>query len=249
VRVTLTFCDLSSDAKDELAAYVRDDKLVVTAEAEYDAAKGEAKVQHHGQRSGMKDFARYFEADKEGKKAAELKEISKAFVQEHTELPPPRAIAAMRVALQTYESAHPEKRELLRSPDSFYGVNSTGKLAKFLTWVYIPAVKDAGDKSEEGKNTAFARLLERAIESRSQIDEDLEALMKKSVDEYTALLKKHEASLTNVSDSLKNRLSTWSRPGVALDLKWNTDERKSVQVQKPLAGIQTGDEVRDASAA
>jgi hypothetical protein len=148
----------------------------------------------------------------------------------------------MRVALQTYESAHPEKCELLPREDSFYGVSSTGKLAKFLTWVYIPAVKDAGDKSEEGKNMAFARLLERAIESRSQIDEDLDALRKKSVDEDTALLKKHEASLTNGSDSLKNRLSTWSRPGVALDLKWNTDERKSVQVQKPLAGIQTGED-------
>ncbi len=148
----------------------------------------------------------------------------------------------MAEALQAYEGAHPEKCELLRSEDSFYGVNSTGKLAKFLTWVYIPAVKDAGDESEEGKNTAFARLLERAIESRSQIDDDLEALRKKSVDEYTALLKKHEASLTKVSDSLKNRLSTWSHPGVALNLKWNTDEKKSVQVQKPLAGIQTGED-------
>jgi hypothetical protein len=62
VRVTLTFSDLSSDAKDELPAHLRDDKLVVTAEADFDVTKGEAKIRHFGQRYVIADFAKFFEA-------------------------------------------------------------------------------------------------------------------------------------------------------------------------------------------
>lgn len=75
VEITITFSDLSPEAKQELAHYVRLDQLVVSVEARFDAATGKAEVKQYGRRMVIKDFALFFEAEKEGRKVADLKAI------------------------------------------------------------------------------------------------------------------------------------------------------------------------------
>lgn len=79
IRITVTFSSLSDQAKEELADYVRQDKLIITAIAVYDAITEKADVKQFGNRLGMEEFRKFFEADKSGAKAAELKEIFKSF--------------------------------------------------------------------------------------------------------------------------------------------------------------------------
>ena len=59
IRITLTFCDLSNEAKEDFADYVRQDQLVVSAVATFDAATGKAQVRQYGQRLAMRAFAPY----------------------------------------------------------------------------------------------------------------------------------------------------------------------------------------------
>ena len=58
-----------------MADYVRQDKLVVTAKAEYDEGTERAEVKQFGNRLGMTEFKIWFEAEKAKKPAKELKEI------------------------------------------------------------------------------------------------------------------------------------------------------------------------------
>lgn len=75
IEVTVTFSDLTDHEKEELKDYMRQDLLVVTAKAAFDAAAGHAVVKQYGNRMGMPQFAQYFERSKAGARASELKEI------------------------------------------------------------------------------------------------------------------------------------------------------------------------------
>ncbi|HBO4312245.1 TPA: AAA family ATPase [Pseudomonas aeruginosa] len=241
VRVTLTFDDLSPAALDALAAYVRQGELVVTAEAIFDQASGTGAVRHHGQRLGMEVFRAFFEADKAGSRAVDLAQIYDRLRAQFGELPNPRSKDDKAQALRDYEAAHPELCTLISSADDFYGINSTGKLARFVQWVYIPAVKDAGEESLEAKNTALGKLIARAVRNRANFDAELDALKAEVLDRYRALLERNQASLTEISQSLQRRLESWAHPNARLGMEWLSDPSKSVVVQSPVAGIKTGD--------
>jgi len=241
IRITVTFGDLSNEAKSELSDYVRQDELVVTAEAQFDPDSGIAQVRHFGQRLGMAEFRQYFEAMKVNANAVELNGIYSKLQETFTDLPAARSKDAKADALRQYESEHPDKRLLIPSDDNFYGINSTGKLAPFVQWVYVPAVKDAGQEGQEAKNTAFGRLIARTVRSRTNFDEDIRVLKEETLTKYKELLEKNRASLNNISESLQKRLEAWTHPNVRIGMEWLSDPNKSVQVAQPVAGIKTGE--------
>ena len=62
-------------AKSELADYVRQDELIVTAEAVFDQVTQLAVVRHFGQRLGMESFRTFFDAVKSVAQAEDLNKI------------------------------------------------------------------------------------------------------------------------------------------------------------------------------
>lgn len=241
LRITLTFDNLSEEAKAELSDYVRQDELVVTAEAVFDIPQGMAIVRHLGQRLGIPVFRPYFEAMKATAKAEELNSLYAKLQETFPDLPAARSKDAKAEALQEYESQHPDQCVLIPSEDNFYGINGAGKLAPFIQWVYVPAVKDAGQEGQEAKNTAFGKLIARTVRSRTNFDEDLKALKDEALAKYQDLLDRNRAGLNDISESLKKRLESWAHPNVRVDMEWLSDPNKSVQVAQPVAGIKTGD--------
>lgn len=241
VRITLTFDDLNQRAYEELAAYVRQDELVVTAEAVFDSANGVGGVRHFGQRLGMEQFGKFFDAEKAGAKAGDLAPIYEELRAQFAELPIARSKDDKAQALRDYEAAHSGQCVLIPSADDFYGANSTGKLARFVQWVYVPAVKDAGEEGLEAKNTALGKLIARAVRTRTNFDAELEALKAEALGRYRDLLDRNQASLTAISQSLQRRLESWAHPNVRLGMEWLSDPNKSVVVQPPVAGIKTGE--------
>lgn len=241
IRITLTFDGLSDVAKRELSAYVRQEELVVTAEAVFDTATGIGSVKHFGQRFGMPRFRGFFEAEKAGAKAPELNQIYDEIRNEFPDLVLARSKDDKMQALREYESDHPGLCVLIPSLDEFYGINGTGKLAPFVQWVYVPAVKDVCDEGTEAKNTALGKLIARAVRTRINFDADLEALKTQTLERYRALLEHNQASLTEISQSLQERLGSWAHPNVKLGMEWLSDPNKSVIVQPPVAGIKTGE--------
>ena len=241
VRITVTFDDMNPTAQAELSDYVRQNELVVTAEAVFDANAGVGTVRHFGQRSGLEEFRRFFEGDKAGLKAGELASIYEALRQQFSDLPNPRSKDDKAEALRAYEAGHSGQCVLIPSEDNFYGVNSTGKLASFVQWVYVPAVKDAGEEGQEGKNTALGKLIARAVRTRTNFEAELETLKTQTLTSYRELLERNQASLTEISQSLQRRLESWAHPNVRLGMAWLSDPNKSVVLQQPVAGIKTGE--------
>ncbi|MFB5141508.1 AAA family ATPase [Vibrio diabolicus] len=174
ISITVTFKNLSTQAKKGLADYVRQEKLVVTAKAEYDEGTERAEVKQFGNRLGMTEFKVWFEAEKAKKPAKELKEIFASLRDQWPDISTASSKADMASALNSFEAAHPEICSLIPSEDQFYGVSKgANRLAPHLQWVFVSASKDFSEEAEENKNSALGQLLSRAIRSKVNFTEKL----------------------------------------------------------------------------
>ncbi len=241
IRITLTFTDLSEEAKKDLSDYVRQDKLIVSAVASWDEATRRATVKQFGSRLGMKKFAPWFKAFNDGAKSAELKDLYGKIRKQCSALAKnAKTKRAMRQELDDYEGAHPELHSRLESEDQWYGI-SRGRLDKYLQWVYVPAVKDVTTEEIENKKTALGALLERTVREKVSFDEPLEELRQNAVTEYKKLLAENQPALRELSESLTGRLHDWAHPDTKLVLQWHSDSLKSVTMADPLAEIIAGE--------
>ncbi len=242
IKITVTFTDLSDEAKDDLSAYVRQDKLIVSAIAHYDLATERAEVKQYGNRKGIEDFRPFFEAEKEGAKVAELKSIYQNFQEVYVGLPNPGTKQVMIDALHAYEISHTDECALIPSEDQFYGVSKgANRIAKYIQWVFVSASKDATEEGEENKKTALGELLARTVRTRVNFKEKVDELKKKFQEEYQEILDTEQTVLEELSSSLKERLEIWSHPGIETNILWKQDSEKSVKVEEPFAHIKIGE--------
>lgn len=242
IRITVTFKDLSEQAKEDLKDYVRQNKLIVTAVAKYDQSTERAEVKQFGNRLGIEDFRKFFEADKEQKKVAELKEIYTGFQSKYSDLRNATSKADMIEALQEYESSNPDKCILIPSEDQFYGASrGANRLAPHIQWVFVPAVKDATEEGEESRTSALGQLLARTVRSKISFDEKVNELRAKAREQYQALLDAEQSALNDISSSLQNRLTAWAHPNLSAKVLWKQDPEKSVKVEEPAAYIKIGE--------
>jgi putative ATP-dependent endonuclease of the OLD family len=241
VEITLTFKDLSDDAKRDLSHYYRQDRLVVTARADWNKESANAEVKQHGERKVMKALAPYFEAKNKGEKAAVLKEIYDKIREGIPKLQPASSGPAREEALRQYEEAHPEECELTQSPEEFFGfTRGANLLEKYIQWVYIPAVKDASSEQQESNKSAFKELLDRTVRTKVNFKGQIAALKKQTEDEYRNIVEAESDALGKLQDSLENRLKDWYTPNATLQLKWQCDGRLSVS--EPTAQATLGED-------
>lgn len=242
IRITVTFKELSDKAKEDLAHYVRHDKLVITAVAKYDTEMETAEVKQYGERLVMKEFAKYFEADKAKAKVSELKILFDEFKAKHPDLTAASTKVEMEASLQEYESKHTDLCTLEQSGDDFYGVTKgTNKLAPHVQWVFVSAVKDATAEAEESRTSALGQLLARTVRSKVDFFEKVTSLRNETRTKYQELLDAEQSVLKDISISLQNRLAAWSHPNISATVLWKQDPDKSIKIEEPLAYIKIGE--------
>ena len=242
VRITIAFNSLSGEAKQDFKDYVRQDELVVTAEAHFDHETRTAPVKQYGQRRGMVAFAGFFSALGDGKTAKELKDHYSKIREQLPDIPGPGTKDAMEKALRDYEASKPDLCDLIPSEDQFYGISKgANRLAKYMQWVFVPAVKDASSEQVENKNTALGKLLARTVRASITFSEDVKKVREDAMQQYAKVVQSKQDSLNGLSVSLQKRLAEWAHPGAILRLAWRQDADKSVQVQDPVAEIIAGE--------
>lgn len=242
IRITVTFTDLSEQAKIDLSDYVRQNKLIVTSVAEYDPESGFSDVKQFGNRLGFEDFRKYFEADKRNVKVDELKSIYANLKKDYKDLPAAATKPAMEKGLREYEAAHPEECTLIPSEDQFYGISKgVNRLAPHIQWVFVSASKDVTEECEESKNSALGLLLARTVRSKINFSEKIDNLKKDLQKQYQSILDAEQGALNNISCALKSRLETWSHPGISAQVLWKNDADRSIKVEEPWAFIKIGE--------
>ncbi len=242
IRITLTFSSLSVDALAELEDYVRSGELVVSAVAEWDVEKQQALIVQFGSRLGIERFAAYFEVDSSGGAAVDLRGIYSKLREEFSDLPDERVKANMKLALRTYEEEHRGECVEIQSRDQFYGWQQGSKLGRHLQWIRIPAMQDPSDESTDARNSALAELLSLSLQGHTALDEEVEALRKRTESDYQGIIDRRQVDLDALRSALRERLRTWSHSRVALNLQWASEPSRSIQVARPQAEVHLGDD-------
>lgn len=242
ISITVTFKDLSDQAKEELSDYVRQERLIVTAKAEFDEGTERAEVKQFGNRLGMTEFKVWFEAEKAKKSASELKQIFTELQSKWPEITKANAKADMANSLNEFESSHPEQCSLIPSEDQFYGVSKgANRLARHLQWVFVSASKDFSEEAEESKSSALGQLLSRAIRAKVNFSEKVSGLRDGLRKSYQTMLEEEQGILSTISESLESKLKLWSNPSATAKVLWKNDAEKSIKIEEPLAHIQIGE--------
>ena len=194
IEIKVTFGDLSDEAREDFKHYVRGNKLIVTARAEF--SESGAGIRQYGSRMGIGKFRPFFEAQSAKDKKAVYEDLSGSF----TELPKWSSAAAGQEALNSFEQSHPDLCEELESESQFYGFSKGANLLeKHIQWVYVPAVKDAATEELESKNTAFSKLLDRAVRSKVEFGDQIEDLRNSTLAQYQKLIEAENGALSELS--------------------------------------------------
>ena len=242
IEITVTFSDLSKSAVESLSDYVRQGKLIVTAKAKYDEGTERAEVRQYGNRLGMEEFRRWFEAEKSKAPAANLKQIYSELQEKWPDLPKATSKADMATALRTYEAEHPDSCSLIPSHDQFYGVSKgANRLEPYIQWVFVSASKDLSQEGEESKNSALGQLLLRAVRSKVDFSGRVADLKRSLQNDYKKMLSDEQSVLDSVSNSLEEKLQLWANPGAQARVHWKHDLEKSVKVEEPIAAVRLGE--------
>ena len=236
IEIKVTFGDLSDEAREDFKHYVRGNKLIVTARAEF--SESGAGIRQDGSRMGIGKFRPFFEAQSAKDKKAVYEDLSGSF----TELPKWSSAAAGQEALNSFEQSHPDLCEELESESQFYGFSKGANLLeKHIQWVYVPAVKDAATEELESKNTAFSKLLDRAVRSKVEFGDQIEDLRNSTLAQYQKLIEAENGALSELSSSLQERLQDWGNPRATVSIAWYQDPAK-FKIEEPAARLKTGEQ-------
>lgn len=242
IRITVTFRDLSDEAKEQLSDYVRQDKLIVSSVAVFDKHSRRAEVKQYGNRLGFNAFRKYFEADKNGAKAVELKKIFAELRSTYPDIAAASTKADMISALHEYEAQHPDECDLIPSEDQFYGATKgSNKLSPHIQWIFVPATKDFSEEAEESRNSALGQLLTRTVRSKIDFSKKVNELRTKLQSDYQDMLDAEQDALDELSSSLEVKLRSWAHPQASAQVLWKQDPDKSVKIEEPWAYIKLGE--------
>ncbi|TVR07031.1 MAG: ATP-dependent endonuclease [Salinarimonadaceae bacterium] len=190
----------------------------------------------------MELFKPFFQLLGESRPVADLRAEYTALREQIPTLPMINTKDGMRDALRAYEESNSEKCALIPSEDQFYGFSKgSNRLARYVQWIYVPAVKDATKENVEGKNTALGKILARTVRSKVKFDEEIKKLKDVTLEKYREILQSQQSALDEISVSLTSRLTQWAHPEARARLAWTEDPKKSVQVDDPIARLLAGD--------
>lgn len=230
--IKVTFHELGPEAEEEFRHYVRSGLLVVTVEI-LKQADGTFKKSVFGERMVFEPFKPFFEAKTAGERGKIFKDLL-----DNYKIEPATNDEGRRASLLSYEESLPESDKVLtQSGAEFFGVSKgVHKFQRHISWVYVPAVKDAASESEEAKSSHLGKLIQHTIRSGMDYEGDLEKIRADALEAYEKLLSGQRTHLTTLQKRLAERLQAAVTTDADLSLDWKKDQ-KSVAVQEPIAQV------------
>lgn len=218
IQVSITFTDLSREAQERFAPYLEDEELTVTRILSL--TEGKATNRYHGLRLQVPDFLAVREATSAAQVKQEYEQLRRS--ETYDGLPTYRSKDAALEALAGWEREHPESCVRQQDNDQFFGFTEVarGYLGKYTQFIYIPAVRDAGEDAADGRGSPIAELMDAMVRSTLAAREDLQEFREITQQAYERLMA-HD-NLTELQ-GLEERLSTTLRtyvPEARVRLAW-----------------------------
>ena len=230
IIVRVTFTDLTDEEKKLFSKYVVDGELTVEKEMSWPPGRGSQK--YYGASKRNPDF----QPIRSASSAQEKKKLYEALrtQEKYSSLPKWTKQADARIALEVWESGHPDECIMGRDDGQFFGFKEVGQahLERFTRFLFIPAVRDASEDAAEGKGTVFSDLMDLVVRSTLAGREEIRKLRQDTKDRYKEIMDPDNlAELSTLESELSDTLSTYV-PDASVNLKWITDQQIDIPMPK-----------------
>jgi hypothetical protein len=222
VVVSITFKNLSDDAKSLFSSYIQGSEL--TVERVFTCKDQKITAKYHGatlQHKGFEPIRAALEIKDRGKAGRQAYDATRAN-PEYQSLPAWSTVGAVPAALKEWEAAHPDKCTRQRDDGQFFGFTEVaqGYLGRFTRMLFIPAVRDAADDAAEGRNSVLTGLMDLVVRSVLANKETLKRLKEETQRQFSEILDPAKLTeLSGLAGILTNTLRTFV-PDSSLELHW-----------------------------
>lgn len=185
IEIELTFHQLSEQEAAAFEDRVRDGKLVVSRIFDQSSSSG----RYHGVVPQNADFVTIRSHTAATPKRAAYNALRESN-PDYADLPNAGSQAAVDQALLEWEANHPDELALLPDDGQFFGFqnNSRGKLQRYTSFVFIPAVREASADASDGKASVIGKLLELLVRSQILQRPDVQAFKATMTAAYQTLV-------------------------------------------------------------
>ena len=223
IEIAITFTDFNDKEKDDFVGYINSDtdSLVVTRILSFPLPT-RAKLPHtyYGTCLQNNDFICVRKASKAADRKNKYNEIRKK--EKYKSLPPASSTEQIYKALTQWECYHPEQCSPMLDDGQFFGFTQDmqGNLARYTSFIRIPAVRDAQDDATEKKGSCITDIMDLAVRNILTDREDVECFKHKTQAQYKEIL---DADNLKELQFLEENLSTTLRayaPNATVLLQW-----------------------------
>lgn len=234
IDISLTFAEFSDAELEEFGSKIYDEKMVVVRRF-----VGNANPRDNGKLYGQSFRHAAFQEIRAIDGATPRRQAFNALVGADGYEELQQAANAQQVSenMEAWEAAHPDQCQLALDDGQFFGFANVGRgiLNKYISFVFIPAVRDAGADAIDGKNTVISQIVELVVKSVVQKREDVRAWQAQASEEYADLVSPANlGELGDLSNDLSDTLRVFYRDA-GVELSWQPPGE--LQVSLPLADV------------
>ncbi len=222
IVIVVTFSDLTEEAKALFAPYLQNEKL--TVECVIALVDGKVRWKYHGgllQHPEFQHVRDSFEIKDRGKTAHGYYDNLRAR-PEFKNLPEWSILDTVKDNLNKWEETHPDQCVRNRDDGQFFGFKGVaqGYLGKFTRFLFVPAVRDAGEDTAEGRGTVFTELMDLVVRSSLATNQELRKLKQETQDKYNEIINPEKLKeLSNLAGNMTSTLKSFA-PDASVDLLW-----------------------------
>jgi putative ATP-dependent endonuclease of OLD family len=230
IVITVTFRDLSPAARERFSSYLQGETLAVDRVFSWDGTKAVAKL--HGSRLQNPDFS----AVRAASSAAEKKDLYESLRQDakYADLPKWKNQTDATNALAQWEAKNVTSCQWLRDEGKFFGFAEVGQgyLGDFTRFLFIPAVRDAGEDAADGKGSVLSVLMDLVVRSVVANRAEIKKLREDTQRQYKDMMNPEKLTeLRSLEDDLSSTLKLFA-PAATVALQWLPLDEVSIPMPK-----------------
>jgi putative ATP-dependent endonuclease of OLD family len=141
--------------------------------------------------------------------------------------------------MKAWEVEHPDRCVPIEREAQFIGPTTigVGSLDSYTKFVFIPAVRDVGDETADGKGSALSALLALVVNERIEARPDLAALKTQLADRYLEIFgPNNQPELRTLEAELTNTLSSF-HPGSQVRLDWGNAQAPTIPLPAVVSSL------------
>jgi putative ATP-dependent endonuclease of the OLD family len=224
ISITITFKDLSDNAKKRFLRYLQNENLTVERIFFY-RENGKLSSLYHGstlQNPDFHDIKQAFEIKDRGKTAESLYEKIKETTK-YRSLPEwGKPLQKNFDTLVKWEADHPDQCTRSRDDGQFFGFTEVaqGYLGEFTQFLFIPAVKEANEEAYESKDSVLTKLMYFVVRSVLEEKKEVIKLRETTQANYEKIMNPEKITeLKELSSQLTTTLKQYV-PDAKIELTW-----------------------------